>query len=119
MAKTQKLNRYLEQQIYHDLCLMLANITDPSQIRLVLDDLLSGEEFELIAKRLAVAQYLDKGRTFGDIKNNLAVNSTVIAQVAKKIANRGYQIALNDIKAEVWADNWSRRLARILKPVFS
>ena len=119
MRQLVTINKYLSRQVRRNLCSVLANTQNPQQVNSLLSDLLSAEEFDRIAKRLAVAQFLNKSRSYADIKANLQVSPTEIAKVAKNVDGQGYQFAINDIKAELWADNWSRRLARLLKPLFS
>ena len=47
--------------------------------------------------------YLDKGRNYEDVKNNVEVSSATIATVAENLGNPGWQEVIRRIKAEEWA----------------
>lgn len=114
-VSSRRLNRTIESQIYKMLFGLMADIKDPREVKTVMDDLLTSSELTAMAKRLAIAVYLDKGRSYEDIKNHLKVSSATIASVAEQMGNPGVQSALNRIKAEQWADEMSGKISNLVK----
>ncbi len=109
---TQKVNKTLENQIQKMLVGSLCEINDPRQMEVVLSDLLTQTERVAMMKRLGIAIYLDKGRSYEDIKNNLKVSSATIATVAENIAREGYSHLIRMIKADEWAEAWTNRITK-------
>jgi uncharacterized protein YerC len=110
-----RLNRNLEKQIKEMLFGALAEISSPAKVEEVLNDLLTEAEKTAMMKRLGIAVYLDKGRNYEDIKNNLKVSSATIAMVAESLGNSGFQEMIRRIKAEQWATEWSKKISQNLK----
>ena len=109
---TQKVNKTLENQIQKMLVGSLCEINDPRQMEVVLSDLLTQPERVAMMQRLGIAIYLDKGRSYEDIKNNLKVSSATIATVAENIAREGYSHLIRMIKADEWAEAWTNRITK-------
>jgi len=93
----------------------MANTKSEIDIEQLLRSLLSEAELSAIAKRLAIAVFLDKGQSYEHIKDVLKVSSATIAGVSENINQKGLQLALQQVKAEEWADMWSIRLSRALE----
>jgi uncharacterized protein YerC len=110
-----RLNRNLEKQIKEMLFGALAEINSPNKLEEVLNDLLTEAEKMAMMKRLGIAVYLDKGRNYEDIKNNLKVSSATIAAVAESIGNSGFQEMIKRIKAEEWATDWTKKITQNIK----
>lgn len=108
----KKLNKTLEKQINLMLVQALSEVNDPTQIEEILKDLLTETERVAVMKRLGIAIYLDKGRSYEDIKNNLKVSSATIATVAESTGNPGIVELLKRIKAEQWAEDWTNKISR-------
>jgi len=111
----KKLNKNLEEQLRKMLYGLLAEINSPEEIERLLNDLLTEAERMAIYKRLGIGLYLDKGRSYEDIKNHLKVSSATIAAVAENVAKPGFQEAIRRIKADEWADEWSRKISEKVK----
>lgn len=116
-SSSKKLNRTIERQIVKMLHQLLIDIKDEKEMKAVLSDLLTETERMAMAKRLAIALYLDKGRSYENIKNNLKVSSATIAVMAEQMGNRGVQMAIKRVKTEEWADRWSKKIAKFLKKI--
>lgn len=110
----QKLNKTIERQIFGIFYQLLSDIKTPSEAQILMHDLLSETERQVIAKRLAIALFLDKGRSYENIKSTLKVSSATIASVQDQMGNPGIQLALNKIKAEEWADEWAGKISSIM-----
>lgn len=95
---------------------LIADIKSPKEAKTLLADLLSPNELTALAKRLAIAYWVTKGRGFSNIKGNLKVSSATIAQVQEKAKDSpGFRLALEKIQAEEWARYWAGRIKRFLK----
>lgn len=109
-------NQNLRKQIYHLLYQVVADIHNPKEAEEFLKDFLSKTELEAISKRLAIIYYLNKGRSYQNIKSNLAVSSATIGTMAEQMKKKpGLQIALKKIKADEWADKWAEKIGRLIK----
>lgn len=110
-----KMSKNIESQVYKILYQVLADCKTDVNMEIVLKSLLTDSEIEAIAKRLAIAVFLDKGQSYEHIKDILKVSSATIASVAENMNEKGMQMALERVKAEEWADVWSIRISRALE----
>lgn len=114
---SRRLNRTIERQVYAMLFQLVADVRDPIEAKVILGNLLTGAELTAMVKRLAIAVYLDKGRSYEDIKNHLKVSSATIASVAEQMGDPGIQSALNRVKAEQWAEDVSGKISGLVRRV--
>lgn len=114
-VSSKKVNKILEKQLFEMLYQMLCDSKDSKEMKILLGDLLSESEQVSMAKRLGIAVYLDKGRSYENIKENLKVSSATIASVAEAMGNPGIQMALMKVKAEEWAEDWSERITAFVR----
>ncbi len=94
---------------------ILCEVDSPKTMGAVLSDLLTETERVAMMKRLGIAIYLDKSRSYENIKNNLKVSSATIATVAETMGNPGIIEVIKRIKAEEWASDWSNKISRGLR----
>lgn len=113
----QKLNKTIEKQIYSIMHQLISDVKTPQEAEILLGDILSKTERQVIAKRIAIALFLDKGRSYENIKSTLKVSSATIASVQDSMGNPGTQMALNKIKAEAWADEWAGKITGIMSKI--
>lgn len=111
----KKINRNLKRQIYSLLFQVIADVKNNQQMEELLKDLLSKTEIDVISRRLAIAYYLSRGRSYENIKTSLAVSSTTIASVSEQMKKKGFQLALKHIEAEEWAKNLTEKIGKIVK----
>ena|SRR3989344_4022116 len=116
-VSTQKLNRTLENQIRQMLLGVLCEVDSPKVMEEILADLLTDTERVAMMKRMGIAVYLDKSRSYEDIKNNLKVSSATIATVAETMGNPGTVEVIRRIKAEEWATEWTEKISRGLRRI--
>lgn len=109
------MNKKIEGQVYKILYQVLADAKNEVDIELTLKALMSESELSALAKRLAIAVFLDKRQSYEHIKDVLKVSTATIASVAENMNKKGIQVALTRVKAEEWADVWSIRLSRALE----
>lgn len=110
----KQLNRTIEKHIFSIFYQLITDINSTSEAKTLLADLLTDTERQVLAKRLAIAIFLDKGRSYENIKNTLKVSSATIASVQEQMGNPGIQLALQKVKAEEWADDWSEKITGIM-----
>jgi TrpR-related protein YerC/YecD len=108
------LNKTIEKQIYSILYQLIVDIKNQDEATRLFGDILSPTELEVIAKRVAIAIFLDKGRSYENIKSTLKVSSATIASVQETMGNPGILLALQKIKAEQWADQWAGKISSIV-----
>lgn len=112
----KKINSLLKRQNYNLLYQVIADIKNPNEAKDFLSGFLSKDELEIVSQRLGIVYLLDRGKTYTDIKKDLGVSSTTISSIAREIKKKkGYEIALQKIKAEEWADKWTKKLTGIMK----
>jgi uncharacterized protein YerC len=112
---TQPMNKKIETQVYKILYQVLGDAKNEVDVEITLKALMTENELSAVAKRLAIAVFLDKRQSYEHIKDVLKVSTATIASVAENMNKKGIQIALAKVKAEEWADVWSIRLSRALE----
>ena len=112
------INKTIENQLSQMFYGVLAELDSPEDIKIVLSDILTEGERLAILKRLGISIYLDKGRSYEDIKNNIKVSSATIATVAENLGNEGWQEMIKRIKADEWASAWTGKISDRIKRVF-
>ncbi|KPJ70424.1 hypothetical protein AMJ51_01950 [Microgenomates bacterium DG_75] len=112
----RQVNPNLKKQIYQLLYQVLADIRSKKEAKTFLNEVLTEAELEMLAKRLGAAYYLDKGRSYSNIKTNLKLSSATISSVAEQMKKgKGFEIALNKIRAEEWASKWAEKITKGFK----
>ncbi len=112
-----KINKNLNLQLKNMFLGVLAEMKSPKEIEMVLQDLLTETERAVVLKRLGIAIYLDKGRNYEDIKNNIKVSSATIATVAESLGNPGFQEIIRRIKADQWAKETSGKIVKGIRKI--
>ena len=118
-VSTKKMNSRIESQVYKIFYQVLNDCKNEIEVEQVLKSVMSEVEILAIAKRLAIAVFLDKGHSYEHIKNVLKVSSATVAGVAEKMNDRGLQLAINKVKAEEWADVWSAKISKALEKLLN
>lgn len=112
------INKTLERQLDQMFFQVLGEIDSPDDLKKIFEDVLTEGERIAVLKRLGIALYLDKGRSYEDIKNNIKVSSATIATVAENLGNSGWQEMIRRIKAEEWASDWTEKITGGIKRIF-
>lgn len=113
-TSSEKLNPSLKNQIIKTLAQTVADLKISKEAEEYLQDFLTESELETYAKRLAVAYWLRKGRSYANIKTNLKVSSATVATVQNMMATPGFQLALKKIEAEEWANKWAEKIKKFV-----
>lgn len=111
----KKINDSLRRQIAKTLAQTVSDLKDLEEAHTFLGDFLTESEYEAFAKRLAIAYWLRKGRSYSNIKQNLKVSSATIATVQSIMETEGFQLALKKIEAEEWASVWTKKIRKFIK----
>ena len=110
-----ELNPHLKKQISNTLFQVIADLKKIEETEIFFTDFLNNTELETFSKRLAIAYFLKKGRSYSNIKQNLKVSSTTVAVVEKLMSTEGFKLALKKIEAEEWANQWTEKIKKIVK----
>lgn len=110
-----KVNKYLSNELFKTLHQAIADLKNPEEVEKFLKAFLSGAEHTTLAKRVAVAYWLDKGRSYENINQNIKVSSATIATIKNALKTDGAKLVLQKIKAEEWATVWSGRIQKFIK----
>ncbi len=109
------MNTTLKNQIERSFILVLSDFKNENETSKFIKSFLTEKEFENLAKRLSVAYWLSKNRSYENIKTNLNVSSATIAEIQKLLKKEGVKLALKKLDADEWANKWSSRLRELLK----
>ncbi len=109
------MNKNIQGQVLKILYQVMADAKNEVDMEITLKALMTETEIMAVAKRLAIAVFLDKGQSYEHIRETLKVSSATIATVADSMNKKGIQAALQRVKAEEWADVWSIKLSRALE----
>ena len=110
-----KINQTLDSRLRKTFLQLISDLKSPKEIDLFFRDFLTQEEYEMLTKRLAIAYWLKKGRTYANIKENLKVSSATVATVKEIVEKEGIKLALKKIEAEEWADKWEKKIKNIIR----
>ena len=109
-----KLNASLKNQIEKTLAQTVADLNKLHESETFLKDFFTNAELETFSKRLAIAYWLKKGRSYANIKQNLKVSSATIADVSVQMSKKGFILALKKIEAEEWANQWVEKFQKFV-----
>ena len=111
----KSLNTSLKREIETVFVQTIADLRDLGETKTFLTNFFNESEYESFAKRLAIAYWLKKGRSYSNIKDNLKVSSATIATIQNMIAKPGFKLALKKIEAEEWANQWAEKIKKCVK----
>jgi len=72
-------------EMIEDLCGVLASVTDPKDIRILLDDLCTIKEIDQMAQRIKAARLLKENKTYTQIMESLDISSTTLSRVSRAL----------------------------------
>ena len=86
----------IRTQEVDDLLAVLAGTTNPDDVYMLLEDLLTVREIKDASQRLTVARLLDQGKSYSSIERVTGASATTIARVSKALnyGSGGYSAAL-------------------------
>lgn len=110
-----KLNQSFKNQIGKTFAQLVADLKDLNEADVFLTDFFNESEYETFAKRLAIAYWLKKGRSYTNIKQNLKVSSATIASTQNLMDKPGFKLALKKMEADEWANVWEERIKKFIR----
>jgi uncharacterized protein YerC len=110
-----KLNPSFKNQIEVTFCQLISDIKTPKEAEIFFKDFLNETEYETFVKRLAIAYWLKKKRSYANIKQNLKVSSATIAVIQTLMQKPGFKMALKKIEADEWANVWAEKIKKITR----
>src|SRR3989337_4032898 len=111
----EKLHPSLQNQIIKTLAQTLVDLKDLEESETFLRSFFNENELETFAKRLSMAYWLKKKRSYTNIKQNLKVSSATIATTHSLLEKEGVEEAIRRIEAEEWANVWSKKIKKFIK----
>lgn len=111
----RKLNPSFKNQLVKTFAQTLMDLKNPEEINTFLQDFFNDSELETFAKRLAIAYWLKKKRSYSNIRENLKVSSATIAVIEKLMERPGFILALKKMEAEEWANVWAQKIRKFVK----
>ena len=106
----RKVSAVLEKQITGMWYQLIADTKTREDAQIIFGDVLSETELEAVSKRIAIAYWLAKGRSYENIKDNVKVSSATIASVQQEMKREGWKMAMEKIMAEEWATRWEEKI---------
>lgn len=94
---------------------LIVDTKNTEEARKMFSVILTVTETEAVKKRLAVAYWLTKKRSYENIKNNLKVSSATIATINSEMNKPGWKTALEKVMAEEWATKWEEKIKKMIK----
>ena len=116
----QDVDKKIEKKIFKSLYQVLADLKNPGKVEKFLNDVLSETEKTVLAKRLGIAYYLSKNKSYEVIREELKVSSATIANVQKWLeqGGEGLDMALKAIEADEWAGEMAGKISGSFKKMF-
>ena len=111
----KKVNDALNKQISEMFVQAISDLRDLNETKTFLKDFFNETEYEAFMKRMAIAYWLKKGRSYNNIKDNLKVSSATIATVQTMMEKPGIKLMLKKAEAEEWANKWAERIKKFVK----
>lgn len=109
------LNPSLKKQIEAIFVQTITDLKDITETKTFLNDFFNQSENEAFSKRLAIAYWLKKKRSYNNIKENLKVSSATIASVQSMMEKPGFKLALKKVEAEEWANLWAEKIKKFVR----
>ncbi len=109
------MNPSLKKVLLRTLSQLIADLKDPKEIEIFLQDFFSETELDNYAKRLAIIYWLKKGRDSQNIRRNLEASQKEIILARKLLTTPGIKIAIKNLEAEEWANVWAERIKKVVK----
>jgi len=104
----------MKNRLIKTLAQTLADLKGSEEVNIFSTDFFNESELETFAKRLSVAYWLKKGRSYENIKTNIKVSSATIATIEKLLKKPGFALALKKMEAEEWATLWAEKIQKFI-----
>src|SRR3970282_3007847 len=99
MKKTESpVNKTLAKEIKRLFIQLITDLDKAKDADLFFRDFLTAAEMDTLVKRLAIAYWLKKGRSYENIKKNLQVSSATIASVQTMMKSKVFKLAPGQVE---------------------
>ncbi len=111
----KKINPKLQIKIEEMFAQVIADIKTKEQALIFIKDFLTETERVALSKRLALTLYLDRKKSYEEIKKEIGISSATIASVQNCLEKKeeGFIMALNLMKANQWAEKWTDKVSNL------
>lgn len=113
-TSSAKLNPSLHNQLVKTFSQLIVDLKNAEEVEIFLKDFFKESELDTFIKRISVAYWLKKGRSYTNIKNNLKVSSATIASVQSSLGSPGISLAIKKMEADEWANQWSEKIKQLV-----
>ena len=116
----KRINKQIEKRIFKSLYQVLADLRKPDEVKKFFNDVLSETEQIVLAKRLGIAWYLTKNKSYESIRQDLKVSSATIATIQGWLEKdgAGLKLAIKAIEADEWAGEMAAKVSASVKKIF-
>lgn len=92
---------------------VISGLRGDSETNEVLGELFAETARDAAAKKLAIALFLSKHKSYAEIKSTLGVSSSTIAKIQDSMDSPGMKAVLKKLAAEEWANIWAGKISRV------
>lgn len=89
---------------------MLADLRTTQQVEVFCKDFFTDSEKVTFSKRLAVAIDLHAGLSYEVIRKKYGVSSATISNIAEQLSTAGFQLAIEKVQNEWWAEKYANQI---------
>lgn len=120
-SRIPKLTKQEQEKLLIEFCRAFVEIKTAEEAAQFIKDLLSKQEAEMLAKRIAIARLLIRGKTYQEIRSNLKVSNGTIARINHwlETSGEGYRLVVNRVKPEEIEKTRTQELIEELDKPFS
>lgn len=109
------MNLILKKEIEKTFLQTIKDLRSDAELEFFLKDILGEIAYVKLVKKLAIAYWLRKKRSYENIKINLEVSTKEISEVEKLMDKKSVKLAIKYLEAEEFANVWSERFKKVLK----
>lgn len=120
-SKISKLSSKEQQSLLIEFCKALVEIRTPEESAQFIKDLVSKQEAEMLAKRIAIARLLIQGKNYNEIRSALKVSTGTIARISHWLttSGEGYRLIVQRVKPEKPEKTEKQKIIEELEKPFS
>lgn len=107
------MNPTLKKEIVKTFLLTLNDLKDQGKLEIFIQDFLTNDEFDGLAKRLAIIYWLRKKRSTENIIENLKVSKKEILETSNLMEKNGIKAAIRNLEAEEFANVWAEKIKKL------
>lgn len=105
----------LQKEVINTFFQTLEDIKTKKDFETFFKDFFNSQELETYAKRLAIAYWLKKKRSYENIIQNLHASLIDVKKTEKLMNTPGIKLALKKMEAEEWSNKWAENFKKVLK----